>query len=134
MSLESPAMPLENAALNTAILERGVFYYPAGLRYGNPEAGVNCDRRTGIPACIGFDRYDYCLPCVNAVVAAAPAGAWRSHTNTRPLVNTYMAQNKYIAQDNFLLWSSPPPPDAAITRPPATRMMDVSIYRRLQRR
>ena len=76
MSLTSPAVQ-DNAALNAAILERGQFYFPAGMHYGNPDGGVNCDRcrRTGLKACVGFDRFDYCLPCVEAVaaVAARPA-------------------------------------------------------------
>jgi hypothetical protein len=129
MSLLSPSAAQENAALNTAILERGIFYYPAGLHYGNPDAGVNCDRcrRTGIPACIGFERYDYCLACVDAVVAAAPAGAWRPRMGSRPAVATYMAQ------DIFLPPSSQPVVTAMaqtlmvqdmFMRPPATRMMD----------
>jgi hypothetical protein len=75
MSLTSPQIE-DNAALNNAILERGVFYYPAGRHYGNPDASVNCDRcrRTGITACIGFDRFDYCLPCVDAIVRTRPTG------------------------------------------------------------
>jgi hypothetical protein len=67
----------ENNALHTAILERGVFYFPAGAHYGNPAAAVTCDRcrRTNISASIGFDRYDYCLPCVEAIIAIVPANS-----------------------------------------------------------
>jgi hypothetical protein len=57
-----------------AVIERGVFYYPAGRHYGNPSASVVCDRckRSGIPASIGFDRYDLCLPCVDTVATRLP--------------------------------------------------------------
>lgn len=70
MSLLSPAFT-ENTALYTAILERGRFFYPAGVHYGNPDASVVCDRckRSGIKTCIGYDRYDLCLPCVDLVAA-----------------------------------------------------------------
>ena len=70
MSLLSPAYT-ENTALYTAILERGRFFYPAGVHYGNPDASVVCDRckRSGIKTCIGYDRYDLCLPCVDQVAA-----------------------------------------------------------------
>ena len=59
----------ENKALFVAILERGTFYFPAGAHYGNPDAKVICDRckRSGIPACIGFERSDLCLPCAEVV-------------------------------------------------------------------
>ena len=59
-------------SLAQAILERGQFYFPAGTHYGNPTASVICDRcrRSGIPASVGFDRFDFCLPCVEAVATA----------------------------------------------------------------
>ena len=65
---------MENTALYTAILERGTFYFPAGAHYGNPDAKVICDRckRSGIPACIGFERNDLCLPCAEVVALRTP--------------------------------------------------------------
>ena len=115
MSLTSPQVE-DNSALNNAILERGVFYYPAGRHYGNPDAAVNCDRcrQTGIKASIGFDRFDYCLACVDAIVRARPAasGPWNSDFHVaRPLRNssempqlTLMLQNMYttaMSQEMF---------------------------------
>jgi hypothetical protein len=75
----------ENNVLHTAILERGVFYFPAGAHYGNPVAVVTCDRcrRTNISASIGFDRYDYCLPCVEAVIAFVPANSITRHESVQ---------------------------------------------------
>lgn len=129
MSLQSPAVN-ENAALNVAILERGQFYFPAGMHYGNPDGGVNCDRcrRTGLKACIGFDRFDYCLPCVEtvAVVAAMPADLeirlpriTRSVFDRTEHVTTAMSQDMYrtlMVQDMF-------------DRAPQTRMMQ-NMFRR----
>ena len=69
------AVPIvENVALYTAILERGTFYSPAGAHYDNPDAKVICDRckRSGIPACSGFERNDLCLPCVELVALRTP--------------------------------------------------------------
>lgn len=65
---------MENVALYTAILERGTFYFPAGAHYGNPDAKIICDRckRSGIPACIGFERNDICLPCAELVALRTP--------------------------------------------------------------
>jgi hypothetical protein len=107
----------EDASLNRAILERGVFYYPAGLRYANPDAAVTCDRcrRTRILACIGFEHYDYCLPCVDAVARAQPSRTYDS--STRPPMTQNSLPSQYMTlmvQDMFT--------------PPATRMMD-SMYR-----
>jgi hypothetical protein len=129
MSLSSPAVS-ENAALNAAILERGQFYFPAGMHYGNPDGGVNCDRcrRTALKACIGFDRYDYCLPCVEAVAAVAPRPAdleirlpriTRSVFDRTEHVITAMSQDMYrtlMVQDMF-------------DRAPQTRMMQ-NMFRR----
>ena len=120
----------ENASLNGAILERGVFYYPAGLHYGNPDAPVTCDRcrRTGIPACIGFERYDYCVTCVDAVVHAQPTGAWRPGLGSRVApspVMTLMMQNDLRPPREITV----PPRVAAMEQGMfTTRMMD-SIYR-----
>ena len=87
----------EDASLNRAILERGVFYFPAGLRYANPDAAVTCDRcrRTRILACIGFRRYDYCIPCVDAVARAQSS---RTNSLTPPIMNNYMTQNSLPSQ------------------------------------
>ena len=73
LAASSTDTSVANTQLSTAILERGQFYYPAGIHYGNPDAAVTCDRcrRTGLKASIGFDRFDYCLPCVEAVAASA---------------------------------------------------------------
>jgi hypothetical protein len=88
---------LNRADLDRAILERGVFYYPAGLRYANPDAAVTCDRcrRTRILACIGFRRYDYCVPCVDAVARAQSS---RTNSLTPPIMNNYMTQNSLPSQ------------------------------------
>ncbi len=85
------AVPIvENVALYTAILERGTFYFPAGAHYSNPDAKVICDRckRSGIPACIGFERNDLCLPCAEVVAlrTTPAAGSDRIHV-LRPLRN-----------------------------------------------
>ena len=66
--------PHENNALYTAILQRGTFYCPAGAHYGNPSASVICDRcrRSNIPACIGFERNDLCLPCTELLALRLP--------------------------------------------------------------
>jgi hypothetical protein len=71
---------IENNTLHNAILERGTFYYPAWKHYNNPSASVNCDRcrRTNIQACVGFEKYDYCILCVHEVVASrrCEPGPW----------------------------------------------------------
>lgn len=103
------AVPIvENVALYTAILERGTFYFPAGAHYGNPDAKVNCDRckRSGIPACIGFERNDLCLPCVELVALRTPPTINSHRTivpgplrETRPEINypvmTLMVQDMF---------------------------------------
>lgn len=116
----TPGVVPEDDSLNRAILERGVFYYPAGLRYANPDAAVTCDRcrRTRILACIGFERYDYCLPCVDAVARAQSS---RTNSLTPPIMNNYMTQNSLPSQYMTLMVQD-------MFTPPATRMMDV-MYR-----
>jgi hypothetical protein len=106
----------ENTALHIAILERGMFYFPAGSHYGNPAAVVTCDRcrRTNISASVGFERYDYCLSCVEAVIAILPASSVTRQVSShlpRPTVQpsiapdlTAMRQDMYVtlmAQDLF---------------------------------
>jgi hypothetical protein len=72
--MNSAAPDNQSTALSRAILERGAFYYPAGLHYGNPDTAVTCDRcrRTNLRCSIGFDRFDYCLPCVETVANSLP--------------------------------------------------------------
>jgi hypothetical protein len=54
------------------ILERGSFFYPAGLHYRNPAATVICDRcrRSGIKSCVGYESQDLCLPCVEQIISS----------------------------------------------------------------
>ncbi len=51
------------------ILTRGTFYFPAWKHYGNPETVVKCDRceRTELLTCVGYDRMDLCMNCVEIV-------------------------------------------------------------------
>lgn len=80
--MSSSLTSVENNALHAAILERGQFYCPAGKHYGNPDAAVTCDRcqRTNIPACVGFERFDYCLSCIEAIVQTCPT--WSSSSSS----------------------------------------------------
>ena len=133
--LTSPTVP-EDASLSRAVLARGVFYYPAGLHYGNPDAAVTCDRcrRTNIVASVGFERYDYCLPCVEAVAHAQPVGSWRPDGDVRrqevivqpPRNRTESPYMTLMAQEMF---TTAMVQDIFSARAPATRMMD-SMYRR----
>lgn len=61
------------SAINRALTE-GKFYYPASLHYKGSQMGdsvcVTCDRcyKSDIPACIGIDTLDFCLPCIDEEV------------------------------------------------------------------
>jgi hypothetical protein len=119
----------DNAALNAAMLERGRFFFPAGMHYGNPDAAVTCDRcrRTDLKTCIGFERFDYCLPCVEAISLAArqpttitlpthslprePAGSHGANYITAMMQVTLMAQSLFdiaprtrMEQNMFSRW------------------------------
>ena len=99
------------------ILTRGSFYYPAWKHYGNPETRVKCDRceRTDLLTCVGYERMDLCLPCVEIVAhwLAVPVGSVPRPLGERPRevlpVMTLMVQPMFD--------------------PPRTRMMD-SMFRR----
>lgn len=49
------------------LFTNGSYYYPAGKHYNNVKAIVICDicKKENIIACIGYDKYDACLECVN---------------------------------------------------------------------
>ncbi len=133
-TLASPTIA-EDTSLNRAILARGVFYYPAGLHYGNPAAAVTCDRcrRTDIVASVGFERYDYCLPCVEAVACAQPAGSWRSNIDvSRQDVIVQQPRDRFESPHLTLMtqgiFTTAMVQGMFSSRPPATRMMD-SMYR-----
>lgn len=119
----------ENSSLSRTILARGVFYHPAGLHYGNSAGSVTCDRchRTDILACIGFDRYDYCLPCVEAVARVQPTGFLRPELDSPPI--TFMVQNALRPPLTPTDSSSVRAMSQKMYKLPATRMMD-SMYRR----
>lgn len=58
------------------VLRKGVFYFPASDHYSNPNNPnpvVNCDRcnQNNLPCCIGFQNYDLCLSCADAIVKAS---------------------------------------------------------------
>lgn len=89
------------SSLYTPILERGRFFYPAGLHYGNPAATVICDRckRSGIKSCIGYESQDLCLPCVEQVVSSIsvlPTASSRPLTNMeQDMMRTFMMQSDF---------------------------------------
>lgn len=51
------------------IVDHGEFSMPAVKRYGYNVGSVFCNRccARDIPCCIGYDSYDLCLPCVQAI-------------------------------------------------------------------
>lgn len=100
------------------ILTRGTFYFPAWKHYGSPETSVKCDRceRTDLLTCVGYERSDLCLPCVEIVAR------WLVRTVgsvPRPLGGGrepgYLPVMTLMVQPMF--------------DPPRTRMMD-SMFRR----
>jgi hypothetical protein len=52
------------------ICEFGTFYCPAKKHYNNFDRSVVCDRcfTQNLKVCVGFETYDLCLKCVEAVV------------------------------------------------------------------
>lgn len=65
-----------NDAIMKKIYTYGTYYNPASSHYGNDPTGsrsanrsVMCDRcyRKNLNICIGYDRFDLCLSCVETV-------------------------------------------------------------------
>ena len=48
-------------------LEYGTYYYPATKHYNYASPIIYCDNcgKCNLTACIGYDKYDLCLSCVN---------------------------------------------------------------------
>ena len=71
--IDMSVLPI-NDLIVKSILNRGTFYYPASAHYGGAMV-VSCDlcRRSNLTACIGFDKYDLCLTCVERTTSA-PSG------------------------------------------------------------
>lgn len=130
------------------ILERGRFFYPAGLHYGNPDTVVICDRcrKSGIKTCIGYESQDLCLPCVEQVASSIRADSGLTvppptpiipRMVQPPMVQTLMMQDMLrrpignlaamMEQGMYLRDRSreivPGVPSASNTREPTTRMM-----------
>lgn len=49
----------------------GNYYCPATLHYEERNASVDCDRchKKSLQVCIGYDRTDLCLQCVNYLIS-----------------------------------------------------------------
>lgn len=51
------------------IINKGTFYNPAHLHYGNEQTTVCCDvcKTENLKACFGFDKHDICLKCADII-------------------------------------------------------------------
>ena len=52
------------------VIDHGTYFFPAWKHYGR-EVNVICDRcaTSNLPACIGFNTRDLCLPCVTTLTS-----------------------------------------------------------------
>lgn len=127
-SVASAPAPTQSHDLYTyaLILHRGAFYYPAWKHYDDASVRVVCDRchRNDFPACIGYERFDLCLPCADAVARLCPPmpdGARGGDPRPpRPLPLPVP-----LGPEPVLTLMVQP-----IFHPPATRMMDPRFFRR----
>jgi len=110
-----------NDLIVKSILNRGTFYYPASAHYGGAVV-VSCDlcRRSNLTACIGFDKYDLCLTCVERT-SSAPSGLMMLRPPMPEAPTTLMMQDSVRFPATRIQDS---------IRQPMTYMMQDSVVRR----